>query len=317
MKKVLITGGAGFIGSNLADALLSRGYFVIVVDDLRSGFLENIEHLKFLKNFVFINANVNNFFEISDVFFKYKPDFVFHYAAMVGVEKTLDNPFFVFEDVDGIKNILTFSKLCGVKRILYSSSSEVYGDSIHRAQSENETPLNARLPYAIVKNLGEAYLRAYQEKYNLDFTIFRFFNTYGPKQSLDFVVTRFINQALKNQNITIIGNGEQTRSFCFISDNIKATINALESKRALNEIINIGSDVEISINYLAKLILQITKSKSKIIHLPGRASGDMIHRCPDISKMKRLLNIKEETNLKVGMEKFINWYKKINYVKKN
>jgi UDP-glucose 4-epimerase len=310
MKKILITGGAGFIGSNLVDALLLKNYFVIMVDNLQSGFLENIKHLKYSKNFIFINANVNNFFEISSVFLKYKPDFVFHYAAMVGVEKTLNNPFSVFEDVEGIKNILTFSKLCGAKRVFYSSSSEVYGDSIDRIQREDETPLNARLPYAIVKNLGEAYLKAYQEKYNLNFTIFRFFNTYGPRQSLDFVVTKFIDQALKNENITIIGDGEQTRSFCFVSDNIKSTINALESKRAVNEVINIGSDLEISINYLAELILQITKSKSKIIHLPSRANGDMAHRCPDASKMKRLLNIKEITSLEMGMKKTVDWYKK-------
>src|SRR6185312_4294759 len=144
------------------------------------------------------------------VMLAYKFDYVFHYAAMVGVKRTLNNPMTVLQDIEGIKNILSLSKNTCVKRVFYSSSSEVYGEPVEFPQNENTTPLNSRLPYAIVKNVGEAFFRSYQREYGLDFTIFRFFNTYGSRQSQDFVVTKFIDEALGNQDITIYGDGNQS-----------------------------------------------------------------------------------------------------------
>ena len=140
-----------------------------------------------------------------------------------------------------------------------------------------------------MKNVGEAFLKSYKKEYGLDYTIFRFFNTYGPKQSTDFVMSKFIRAALKNKEITVYGDGKQTRTFCFIDDNIESTHNALTKNMFLNDVVNVGNDKETTIIDLAKLIIKITKSKSKIIHLPPLKEGDMTRRKPDITKMKELL----------------------------
>ena len=150
--------------------------------------------------------------------------------------------------------------------------------------------MNARLPYAIVKNVGEAYLKSYYKEYGLEFGVFRFFNTYGPNQSNDFVVSKFIDLALKNLDITIYGDGKQTRTFCYIDDNIDTTIKIMEEKLFLNSIVNIGSDNEISVLDLAKLTIKLLKSNSKIIFIDPLKEGDMTRRSPDISKMKSILN---------------------------
>lgn len=288
-RKVLITGGAGFISSCLAEKLAENSEnHIVIVDDLSTGSLDKIPHSKH-DNIRFIKADVNQFEDISNIFFSFQPDYVFHYAAVVGVKRTLENPVKVLNDVSGIKNILNLSKSTGVKRIYYSSSSEVYGEPVELPQHEETTPLNSRLPYAIVKNIGEAYMKAYQKEFGLDFTVFRFFNTYGPKQSRDFVMSKFISRALKNEDIEIYGDGTQTRTFCFIDDNITATTNAFYNNMFVNDVVNIGSDIEITILDLAKTVINLTGSRSKIVHLPPLPEGDMTRRMPDATKMKQLL----------------------------
>jgi nucleoside-diphosphate-sugar epimerase len=287
MVKVLVTGGAGFISSSLAERLLSFGYFeVVLVDNLITGRRENIpDH----KHCTFIKCDVNDFNDISAVMTAYRFDYVFHYAALVGVTRTLQNPVKVLDDVQGIRNVLMLSKNTGVKRIFYSSSSEVYGEPVVMPQHEYTTPLNSRLPYAVVKNIGEAYCRSYHQEYKLDYTIFRFFNTYGPNQSPDFVMSRFINAALINNDITVYGDGSQSRTFCYIDDNIDICIKILLEDKYKNDVFNIGSDQEITIYELADTIIKLTGSGSKIIHLPPLKEGDMTKRQPDISKMKEIL----------------------------
>jgi UDP-glucose 4-epimerase len=289
MNKILITGGAGNIGSELATKLIENpDNFVVIVDNLITGNLRNLPHdLK--KNWRFIRADVNKYQDIAPIMVSYQFDYVFHYAALVGVQRTLSNPIMVLEDIEGIKNILNLSKNTGVKRVFFSSSSEVYGEPVEFPQNEQTTPLNSRLPYAVVKNVGEVFLKSYQKEYGLNYTIFRFFNTYGPKQSIDFVISKFIRKALKNEDITIYGDGSQTRTFCYIDDNIETTIKVFEKDLIVNEIINIGNDEEISILELARKIIQITSSKSQIIHLPPLQEGDMTRRKPDITKMKKIL----------------------------
>ena len=233
--------------------------------------------------------NVNDVHDITAVMVAYSFDYVFHYAAVVGVQRTLDNPVMVLKDIVGIQNVLNLAKNTGVKRVFYASSSEVYGEPTTLPQNEYTTPLNSRLPYAVVKNVGEAFCRSYKLEYDLDYTIFRFFNTYGPKQSVDFVMSRFIRMALDGKDLTIYGDGSQTRTFCYVEDNITATTNCLFKDVNINETVNIGSDVEISVLELAKVIVEETKSTSKIIHLPPLAEGDMKRRVPDASKMVSLL----------------------------
>ena len=288
MKKILITGGAGNVGSALSKALVDSGkYNVVVADNLITGDIRKLPNNQ--SNFTFIKCDINDYDEIAPIMLSNRFDFVFHYAALVGVKRTLDNPIMVLDDIDGIKNILTLSKNTGVKRVFFSSSSEVYGEPVEFPQNEHTTPLNSRLPYAIVKNVAEAFFKSYHKEYGLEYTIFRFFNTYGPGQSDDFVVPRFINMALKNQDITIYGDGSQTRTFCYIDDNIEATKRIFEDNLHINDIVNIGSGVEVSVLDLAKKVINITGSSSKVIHLPALEEGDMTRRQPDNSKMLNVL----------------------------
>jgi len=287
-----VTGGAGFIASCLAECLIKdKENFVVIVDNFLTGKKENLPSSDF-KNWKFIKCDVNNYRDISPVMLTHNFDFVFHYAAIVGVKRTLENPTMVLDDLDGIKNILNLSKNIHVQRVFFSSSSEVYGEPVEFPQNEDTTPLNSKLPYAIVKNAGEAFLKSFKKEFNLDYTIFRFFNTYGLKQSTDFVMSKFINLALKNEDITIYGDGKQTRTFCYIEDNLDATINAFMKNKYVNDVVNIGNNIETTILELAQKIIKITKSKSKIIHLPPLSEGDMTRRKPDIFKMKKLLGRK-------------------------
>jgi nucleoside-diphosphate-sugar epimerase len=307
MTYILITGGAGFVPSSTADKLLENpDNFVVLVDNLLTGDISKIpKH----PNCRFIKCNVNLYNDIAPIMCAYKFDYVFHYAAVVGVKRTLDNPVMVLDDIQGIKNVLDLSKSIGVKRVFYSSSSEVYGEPVELPQHEYTTPLNSRLPYAIVKNVGEAYFRSYQQEFGLDYTIFRFFNTYGPKQSTDFVMSKFMRAALKNQDITVYGDGSQTRTFCYIDDNVEACTNAMTSEVAKNEVFNIGNDKIITIKDLAEVIIKVTKSKSKIIHLPPLPEGDMTRRQPDVSKMRLLLQ-RDLTPLEVGVKKVLQHWEK-------
>jgi len=304
MTKILITGGAGFIASSLADKLrIDATNFVVCIDNFLTG---KIEHLpsKESKNYKFIACDVNDIQPLSNIMRTHQFDYVFHYAAVVGVKRTLENPLLVLQDIEGIKNILKLCKETNVKRIFFSSSSEVYGEPVEFPQNEETTPLNSKLPYAVVKNIGEAFIKAYHKEYGLNYTIFRFFNTYGNRQSDDFVMAKFLNLALNDEDITIYGDGSQTRTFCYIDDNLAVTLRILKDNLAINQVINIGSDIEISILELAKLIILQTNSLSNIIHLPALKEGDMTRRMPDISKMKTLLG-KELITLKEGINKLV------------
>lgn len=302
---ILITGGAGNVGSAIASKLAENpNNFIVIVDNLSTGSLNKIPKRD---NVIFIKANTNSYNDIVPIFGRYNFDYVFHYAALVGVQRTLENPMLVLEDIEGIKNVLSLSKNSGVKRVFYSSSSEVYGEPFEIPQNENTTPLNSRLPYAIVKNVGEAFFKSYYQEYGLEYTIFRFFNTYGPNQSEDFVVPRFIKAALKNETIYLYGDGLQTRSFCYVDDNIDTCIKAMMESKCVNDVLNVGSDKEMTILDLAKKVIEITNSNSSIVHLPPLEEGDMTRRCPDTTKMKNILG-RELMSLEEGITKLINHY---------
>lgn len=305
MNTILVTGGAGNVGGSLAKKLVTNpDNFVVVMDDLSTGNTGKLPDATRYPNFKFIKGDVNSLSDISAVILRYGFDYIFHYAAVVGVKRTLDNPAKVLHDIQGIKNVLEVAKNTGVKRVFFSSSSEVYGEPVEFPQNEHTTPLNSKLPYAIVKNVGEAFLKSYKQEYDLDFTIFRFFNTYGPDQSSDFVISKFIDLALAGKPITLYGDGLQTRTFCYIDDNIEATTNALYENKFVNDVVNIGSDFEMTIKELAQLIIKETNSKSEIIHLPPLPEGDMTRRKPDIGKMKQLLS-RELTPVTEGVRRII------------
>ncbi len=302
MIKVLITGGAGFVGSSLADKLLEQGkYFVVSVDNLLTG---DVRKVSSNPNSKFIKCDVNNYDDIAAIMTSFQFDYVFHYAAVVGVKRTIENPIMVLDDLEGIKNVLSLSKNIGVKRIFFSSSSEVYGEPVELPQHEETTPLNSRLPYAVVKNVGESFCKSYQKEFGLDYTIFRFFNTYGPKQSTDFVISKFLKSALSHEPITIYGNGSQTRTFCYVEDNTDCILRILEDRLMINDVINIGNDKNYTILQLAETIISLTGSKSKIEFLPPLKEGDMTRRQPDSSKMMAILN-KDLISLEEGIQRIL------------
>lgn len=304
-RKILITGGAGNVGGGLAKRLVKdESNFVVVFDDLSTGSINKISDILQLPNFKFIKGDVNSHADISSVILRYGFDYIFHYAAVVGVKRTLENPAKVLNDIQGIKNVLEVAKNTSVRRVFYSSSSEVYGEPVEFPQNEHTTPLNSKLPYAIVKNVGEAFLKSYKQEYGLDYTIFRFFNTYGPDQSTDFVISKFIDAALSGLPITLYGDGLQTRTFCYIDDNLEATTTALYQDLFVNDIVNIGSDIEITIKELAELVIRETQSSSSIEYLPPLPEGDMTRRKPDISKMKILVQ-RELTTIAEGIRKMV------------
>lgn len=303
MRKILLTGGAGNVGSALAKGLLNeKDTQVTVVDNLSTGSIEKLP-IGF-DNFNFIKADANDRDEMAEIMLSNNFDYVFHYAALVGVQRTQDNPVKVLEDIQGIKNILTLSKNSGVKRFFFSSSSEVYGEPVSIPQNEQTTPLNSRVPYAVVKNVGEAYCRSFQQEFGLDYTVFRFFNTYGPHQTTDFVISKFLVNALKGDDITIYGDGSQSRTFCYVEDNIEATIKSLNENLIVNDVVNVGGAEIYTILELANKIIEITGSSSKIVFLPPLKDGDMTRRQPDNSKMKSILG-RELLSLEEGIKLMI------------
>lgn len=305
MTKILVTGGAGNVGGALVQKLIQdKNNYVVVVDDLSTGFLSKLPSKDFT-NWKFIKADVNNFNEISTIMFSHSFDYVFHFAAVVGVIRTQENPVSVLNDIKGIQHILDLSKNSTVKHVYFSSSSEVYGEPVELPQHEHRTPLNSRVPYAVVKNVGECFFRSYQQEFGLPFTIFRFFNTYGPNQSTDFVVSKFLALALKNKDITIYGDGSQTRTFTYVDDTVDTIIYILNNKLLTNDVINIGSDKLMTVLELAQLVIKITNSKSNIIHLPPLKEGDMTRRQPDNTKMKEILN-RELISIDEGIIRMMN-----------
>jgi nucleoside-diphosphate-sugar epimerase len=308
--KILVTGGAGNVGSALIEKLiLNPNNFVVIVDNLTTGYLTKLPSLHFT-NWKFIKADVNQINDIQTVMLSYNFDYVFHFAAVVGVIRTQENPIDVLNDIEGIKNILNLSKNSTVKHVYFSSSSEVYGEPVELPQNEHHTPLNSRVPYAVVKNLGECFFRSYWQTFQLPFTIFRFFNTYGPNQSTDFVVAKFLASALQNKDISIYGDGSQTRTFTYVEDTVNVCNNIFENKLLINDVINIGNDELMTIKELAELTIKITNSKSNIIYLPPLKEGDMSRRQPDNTKMRSILNSKlitidEGINRMMNNERFL------------
>lgn len=309
-NKILLTGGAGNIGSALAEAFLQDpDNFVVIVDDLSTGFKEKLPPAE-NSNWKFIKADVNNLSDLTSIMHTHNFDYVFHFAAVVGVLRTQENPISVLNDIEGIRNILNLSKNSTVKHVYFASSSEVYGEPVELPQNEHRTPLNSRVPYAVVKNVGECFFRSYNQEFGLPYTIFRFFNTYGPNQSTDFVVSRFIEAALKNRDIIIYGDGMQTRTFTYVDDTVKVCNEIFKKNLLVNDVINIGSNELLAIKDLAELIIRLTASSSKLNHVPPLKEGDMTRRQPDNSKMRAILNkelitIEEGVKLMIKNKKFL------------
>ncbi|MBI4257500.1 MAG: SDR family oxidoreductase [Thaumarchaeota archaeon] len=308
-KNMLVTGGAGFIGSWICTILANLGTHIYCIDNLSTGLTENIAHLHGARNFHFENLDIDS----SDPP-KIRVDGILHLASRASPEDYQREPVeTLLTNSVGTRNMLELARKNDAF-FFYSSTSEVYGDPSIIPTPEtywgNVNPIGPRSCYDEGKRFGEALCMAYQRKYGLDIRITRIFNTYGPRLREDGayarVTSRFIRQALTGQNITIYGDGKQTRSFCYITDTVTAILKTITNKKAKGQVINIGNPHETTILQLAQKIRQLTRSQSKIVYKP-LPQDDPKRRCPDISKAKQLLNWQPTTSLQQGLEKTIEW----------
>ncbi len=307
MKKALITGGAGFIGSHMCEALIRRGFEVTCLDNFSTGSRKNIEHLPDLN---VIEADVNE--QATWEQLKAQPfDIVFHYAATVGVRRNEEQPVVVMADARGLLHVADFARAGYAKKIIYASSSEIYGEpkAVPTAETDGHA---AWSPYTAVKLLGEHLFQSLWQAEGIPTVSLRFFNVYGPRQagnSYGFVVSRFCEQAVNDQPPTVFGDGLQTRDFVYITDNIKATLAAMDDKKADGKIINIGTGRETSVLELANMIIEAAGKKGKIdpAFLPKRPL-EINRRCADVSHMHEWLNTECSIALAQGISSVVEWH---------
>ena len=306
MKSAVVLGGAGFLGSHLSDALIETDYQVVAIDDLSSGNVHNFQHLRGKSNFTFINQDICLPLEIS-----HDVDLVFNFASPASPPRYLPNPISTLRTGSlGVENAICLA-LDKAARLIHASTSEVYGDPLEHPQREdywgNVNPVGERSCYDEAKRYAEALCIAYSNAKSLDVGIVRIFNTYGPR--LDptdgRVLSNLINQALINEDLTIYGDGSQTRSFCFVSDLVRGIL-AL-SLVEFRGPINLGNPSEITMIELAEMIINRTKSSSRVV-FKDLPLDDPQRRCPDISLAKQVLNWSPSVSLEVGLDLLIEWY---------
>lgn len=308
-KRILITGGAGFIGSHLCDWLIKKGYFIICMDNLITGSKNNIKHLLKHKNFRFVKHDVSKYINV-----KGKIDYVLHFASPASPVDYLNYPIKTLKVGSlGTHNTLGLAKTKKAKFLL-ASTSEVYGDPLVHPQKEsywgNVNPIGPRGVYDESKRFAEAITMAYHNTHQIDTRIARIFNTYGERMRRHDgrAVPTFIDQALKGRPITVFGNGRQTRSFCYVSDLINGIYKLLKSNTHCP--VNIGNPQEFSILQLAYLVIRLTKSKSKVVfrRLP---IDDPKIRKPDITLARLKLKWAPKMDLKKGLVETIEYFKKL------
>jgi dTDP-glucose 4,6-dehydratase len=305
--RIVITGAAGFIGSHLSEALIARGDTVVGIDNLSTGDLENIVHLK-SPEFLFVKHDVTNYIRVEG-----PVDAVMHWASPASPIDYLELPIPTLKvGALGTHNALGLAKAKGA-RFMLASTSEVYGDPLEHPQKEtywgNVNPIGPRGVYDEAKRFAEAITAAYHRYHGLDAKIVRIFNTYGPRMRIrdGRAVPNFIAQALQGQDVTIFGNGSQTRSFCYISDLVQGLIRMLDSKE--NDPVNIGNPQEMSIEDMAKLIIRMTGSKSRLIFQPLPTDDPKVRR-PDITRARTVLGWEPKVSLEEGLTSTIEYFRK-------
>jgi len=302
---IVITGGSGFVGSYLCEKLINDGHKIIVIDNLLTGSTENINNLLDNENFSFIEHDVQDHIEIAD-----KVDYVLHFASAASPKAYTEHPVNTLKAGSvGTINTLGLAKKHSAEYLL-ASTSEVYGDPLISPQNEeywgNVNPNGERSMYDEAKRFAEAAVATYSRSYGLKTKIVRIFNTYGPRMQLNDgrVVTNFIVQALRNENITIYGDGTQTRSFSYVEDTVAGIISLMNSTEY--DVFNIGNPNEMTVGQLAEKIIKLTDSTSEIKYLE-LPNDDPKQRKPDITKAKTKLNWEPKVNLDEGLAKTITW----------
>lgn len=307
--QVVVTGGAGFIGSHLVRELVDRGFSVKVIDNLSTGKKENIEDI--LENIEFIEGDIRDIDILNKHFAKTKV--VFHQAALPSVPRSINNPIASNDhNINGTLNVLVAARDQKVKRVIYASSSSAYGNT--DAEYKTETlPSNPLSPYALTKFTGEVYCKLFTRLYGLETVSLRYFNVFGPKQDPNnqyaAAIPLFINLMLKGESPTIFGDGEQSRDFTYVKNNVEANIAAALSDKGAGETINIACGESITLNQLISEINANLKTNIKPIYKEPRA-GDVKHSKADIKKAKSILGYKPTVYFSNGLRETIAWYKK-------
>ena len=321
--KALVTGGAGFIGSHLCEALLAKGWEIYAIDNLSTGSIDNIRLLENKRAFHFAIDDVTD--EKSMKRWIKKVDIIFHLAAAVGVKYIIDNPLdSIKTNVKGTEVVLELANSLGKKKVILASTSEIYGKDRVGKHSFNEdddrvlgSTTISRWSYSCTKALDEFLALAYWREKRLPVIIVRLFNTCGPRQTgrYGMVIPRFIKQALLNKPITVYGDGRQTRCFSYVDDVVRAVISLASEERAVGEVFNIGNPEDITILSLATKIKKLTNSRSKIEFVPyekayEKGFEDMRHRKPDISKIKALIKFSPKVGIDELLKRTIRHFEK-------
>jgi len=307
MTKILVTGAAGFIGSNLCERLLKNGDEVIGIDNFYTGLRENIQKLKGYKNFTFIEHDITKPIDV-------ECEQIYNLACPASPPHYQKDPIYTLKtSIDGIQNMLELARKYDAT-ILQSSTSEVYGNPIVHPQTEkywgNVNPIGIRSCYDEGKRVAETFMMDYHRKYGTKIRIIRIFNTYGPNMDPKDgrVVSNFIIQALKGEDITIYGDGTQTRSFCYVDDLLEGMVRMMNNKQGFIGPVNLGNNEERPINDFADIVLELVDTKSKIIHkeLP---SDDPLQRRPNLETAKRELDWEPKVDIRDGIRKSIEYFK--------
>jgi len=313
--KTLITGGAGFIGSHLAESLLNQGHDVTILDNLSTGRLENVAHLEVNPHFHIVVGDILNEFLVDKLV--ERADWVFHLAAAVGVELIVKDPLrSLMTNIKGseivLENVYRYHR-----KVLITSTSEIYGKNVNGPLKEGDdrilgSPLKTRWSYSTSKAVDEILAYVYWKEKKVPTIIVRLFNTVGPRQTgyYGMVIPRFVEQALKRENLTVYGTGKQTRCFIYVKDVVHAMMKFMETPQSVGEVFNLGSQEEISIKALAEKIITLTESSSKIVYIPydeayEEGFEDMQRRVPDTTKANHLIGFKPSIHLDEILEMVI------------
>lgn len=314
-RKILVTGGAGFIGSHLVDCLLEKGHTIFCVDDFNDFYDPKIKkgyimpHLSHSR-YTLLEADIQNREKITRLFTHYRPEIVVHLAARAGVRPSLHNPFLYTEvNVGGTLNILEAAIKVGVKKLVFGSSSSVYGINQKIPFQEDDALLTPLSPYAATKLAGEAYCHSYAKIYQLPIVALRFFTVYGPRQRPDLVIHKFTRLMNENKPIPIYGDGTTSRDYTYIQDITQGILAAIEyNPPNLYDVFNLGNSETVSLQEVVKLLERYLGKKAQIKCLPAQL-GDVPQTWANTKKAEHLLGFKPKTPITRGLKAFIDWFK--------